>query len=144
MFANKRVLFTNDQGGLSVVIPAPGVSEEEVLKTIPKGTAFEIVDIEAVPSDRTFRNAWEHCAENKVKVNVDSAKEITHERRRTKRAEDFAPFDEIIAKQIPGKSATEAEASRQEIRNTNAEIQIAIDAANSAEELKAIIETHSI
>ena len=43
-----------------------------------------------------------------ITVNINKAKAIAHDVRRAKRAEEFAPLDEIIAKQIPGKSATEA------------------------------------
>jgi hypothetical protein len=58
-----------------------------------------------------------------IKINVDKAKAIGHDMRRAARAEEFKPFDEAIAKQIPG-AADGAEAERQAIRekyaaNTN-------------------------
>lgn len=31
-------------------------------KDVPKGKPFKIVDVADVPSDRTFRNAWEYTA----------------------------------------------------------------------------------
>lgn len=74
-----------------------------------------------------------------IEININKAKEIAHDMRRAKRAENFAPLDDIIAKQIPGKSATEAEADRQAIRDADAALQLEIDAADTADELKALI-----
>lgn len=74
-----------------------------------------------------------------IKVNVDKAKEIAHEKRRAARAEEFAPHDEVIAKQIPGVSAEEAEAARQVIREEDALLQTSMDAATTADELKNLL-----
>lgn len=59
---NKRVIYPTDDGGVAVVVPAPGVTLEQVLKAVPAGKAYKIVDVADVPSDRTFRNAWEYSA----------------------------------------------------------------------------------
>ena len=75
-----------------------------------------------------------------ITINVDKARNITHEKRREKRAEEFKPYDEIIMKQIPGNDSTEAEASRQAIRDKYAQIQIDIDAAPGVDELKFVID----
>lgn len=69
-------------------------------------------------------------------VNIDKAKAIGHAIRRVKRKEEFAPLDEIIAKQIPSKSATDAEAERQAIREKYALIQTQIDSAVIPDEIK--------
>ncbi len=74
-----------------------------------------------------------------IKINMDKAKEIAHEKRRAARAEKFAPYDEVIAKQIPGVSAEEAEAARQVIREEDALLQTSMDNATSAEELKTLL-----
>ena len=74
-----------------------------------------------------------------ITVNLDKAKEIAHEKRRAARAEEFAPHDEVIAKQIPGVSAEEAEAARQAIRTKYEAMQTAMDAATTADELKALL-----
>lgn len=74
-----------------------------------------------------------------ITININKAKAIAHDVRRAKRAEEFAPLDEIIAKQIPGKSATDAEAERQAIRDADAALQTQIDAAGTADALKALI-----
>ena len=42
-------------------------------------------------------------------LNINKAKAIAHTIRRNNREQAFAPFDEIIMKQIPGVSAVQAE-----------------------------------
>ena len=74
-----------------------------------------------------------------IVINLDKAKAIAHEKRRTARAEEFKPLDEIIMKQIPGNDYTQAEAARQAIRDKYAVLQTQIDAATSAEELKELL-----
>ena len=55
----KRVIYPSDDGGVCVIVPAPGATLEQVLKAVPAGVAYEVVSVDDVPSDRTFRNAWE-------------------------------------------------------------------------------------
>lgn len=72
-------------------------------------------------------------------VNITKAKTIAHDIRREARAEEFKPLDEIIAKQIPGASAQEVEASRQAIRDKYSEMQASIEAAGTVDEIKAAL-----
>lgn len=74
-----------------------------------------------------------------ITINIDKAKAIGHELRRAARAEEFKPYDEVIAKQIPGQ-AEGAEAARQVIREKYAVVQAAIDAASTPDEIKAALE----
>lgn len=76
-----------------------------------------------------------------ITINIDKARFIGHEKRRAARAEEFAPYDEVIAKQIPGVDATEAEVSRQLIRDKYNNVQDAIDAAETPDEIKAALKT---
>ena len=112
--------------------------EEVAKKDVPVGVPYEIVDFMAIPSDRTFRNAWvmgDCCVEH----DIDKCKELAHDKRRAKRAEEFAPHDEVIMKQIPGADAVEAEAARQKIRDKYAAVQDAIDAASTVDELLEVL-----
>ena len=132
-----RIIYQTESGGIAVIIPAESV--EAALKDVPDGVDYEIVPEDAIPSDRFFRNAWtlgDCCVEH----DLDKCKAVGHDIRRTKRAEEFQPFDEVIAKQIPGKDAAQAEAKRQEIRDKYSEVQDVIDAAESPEEIKAALE----
>ena len=56
---NKRVIYSSDDGGVCVIVPAPGATLEQILKAVPAGKEYKVVDVADVPSDRTFRNAWE-------------------------------------------------------------------------------------
>ena len=129
----KRIIFQNESGGVSVIIPTKSV--ELALKDVPEGVAYEIVEDDAIPADRFFRGAW---VANGAAVAVDlgKAKDIGHDIRRQQRAEEFQPFDEIIAKQIPGADHVAAEASRQAIREKYALVQVAIETSEDAEAIK--------
>ena len=61
----KRIIYPTDNGGVAIVIPAPEALEtmtiEEIAaKDVPEGKPFKIIDTADVPTDRTFRNAWEY------------------------------------------------------------------------------------
>jgi len=61
---NQRIIYPNDDGGVSVIVPAVecGLSIEEIAaKDVPAGKPYKIVDVSEIPSDRTFRNAWEYA-----------------------------------------------------------------------------------
>jgi hypothetical protein len=134
-----RIIFQNESGGVSVIVPTGELPIEEVAaKDVPEGVAYEIVEDDAIPSDRFFRNAWVANG-GAVDVDLGKAKDIGHDIRRQQRAEEFAPFDNIIAKQIPGLDATEAEASRAQIRFKYGLIQDVIDAASDPEEIKSAL-----
>ncbi len=56
----QRILITNDNGAsIGVVVPAANVTVEFCIKDVPVGAKYKIVAAADVPSDRTFRNAWE-------------------------------------------------------------------------------------
>jgi hypothetical protein len=75
-----------------------------------------------------------------IVINVNKAKNIAHDLRRLKREEEFAPYDAVIMKQIPGNDATEAEAARQTIRDKYAAMQTEINSASTPEEIKIALE----
>ena len=61
---NSRIIYPTDDGGVAVIIPAPecGLTIEEIAaKDVPAGKPWKIVDGTDIPSDRTFRNAWEYA-----------------------------------------------------------------------------------
>ena len=71
-----------------------------------------------------------------IKVNLQKAKEIVHAVRRDAREKEFAPFYEIIMKQIPGKDNDEAESERASIREKYTTLQSEIDNCKNESELK--------
>ena len=57
----KRIIYKNGNG-VVILSPAPkwsGTIEELAKKDVPTGKKYKIVDTSTIPSDRTFRNAWE-------------------------------------------------------------------------------------
>jgi hypothetical protein len=137
---NQKIIYQNESGGVSVIIPTGELPIEEIAKKdVPVGVSYEIVDYLAIPSDRYFRNAWvmgDCCVDH----NIDKCKQIGHDKRRAARAEEFKPHDEVIMKQIPGADATAAEAARAAIRTKYEQVQTAIDAATTPDEIKAALE----
>ena len=132
----KRIIYQSESGGVAVIIPTESV--ELALKDVPEGVAYEIVEDDAIPADRFFRNAWVANGAA-VDVDLDKAKDIGHNIRRIKRAEEFAPHDEVIAKKIPGVDAAEAEEARQASRDKYSNIQDAIDTAKTPDKIKAAL-----
>ena len=59
---NQRIIYPTDDGGVAIIIPADcGLTIEEIAaKDVPEGKEFKIVDVADIPTDRTFRNAWEY------------------------------------------------------------------------------------
>ena len=58
------IIYKQDNGTVAVLIPTPEylqnhTIEELAAKDVPANTPFEIVDTTDIPTDRTFRNAWE-------------------------------------------------------------------------------------
>ena len=61
----KLIIYSTADGGVAVVVPAEecGLTIEAIAaKDVPAGTPFKIVEADTIPSDRTFRNAWEYTA----------------------------------------------------------------------------------
>ena len=65
--SDKRIIYPTDDGGVAILIPAPEWLAQEgntlealAAKDVPAGKPWQIVDVADVPSDRTFRGAWEY------------------------------------------------------------------------------------
>lgn len=54
-----RIIYPKDEGGIAIIVPASGVSQELVLRAVPFGKPYRIVNAVDIPTDRTFRDAWE-------------------------------------------------------------------------------------
>lgn len=54
-----RIIFPNSVGGIAILVPATGTSQEQALNAVPPGSPYYIVDVNDIPSNRTFRDAWE-------------------------------------------------------------------------------------
>jgi hypothetical protein len=59
----KRIIYQNDKGGVSVIIPARfedcGMTIDQIAaKDVPTGKPYKIVDVADIPTDRSEREAW--------------------------------------------------------------------------------------
>jgi hypothetical protein len=55
----QRIIYPTDDGGVAIIVPA--VSVEAALKDVPQGKPYQIVEASDIPTDRTFRDAWEYA-----------------------------------------------------------------------------------
>ena len=128
------IIFSNDNGGVSVCVPTGELPIEAVLaKDCPKGAI--IVDAADLPeADNDFFNAWE-LVDGVVSVNLDKAKELTKERLRAERAPLLAAQDVAFQRALEeGKPTDAIVAEKQRLRD----ITKLADSAASTEELRAI------
>lgn len=131
------IIYTQDNGAISIIYPTGELSIEDCVKqSVPAGVPYRIINNDEVPSDRTFRSAWEYT-DGVITINFDKAKTVTHDARRFARSAEFAPLD--VKATIPSESVA-AEAARAAIRTKYVDIQTAIDSAADVETLKTIIE----
>ena len=59
--SDTRFLYTDDDGNLCIVIPADncGLTLDQIkAKDCPSGKTVYTVDKSAIPTDRSFRDAW--------------------------------------------------------------------------------------
>ena len=61
----KRIIYKNPDNSVSIIVPSAEylethTIEELAIKDVPANTPYKIVDVSEIPSDRTFRNAWEY------------------------------------------------------------------------------------
>ena len=58
---NSRIIYPTDDG-VAIIVPTAecGLTIEQIAnKDVPAGKSYKIVDVTDIPTDRTFRNAWE-------------------------------------------------------------------------------------
>ena len=59
--SDSRFIYTDDDGSLCIVVPADNTDltlEQIKTKDCPSGKTVYTVDKSAIPTDRSFRNAW--------------------------------------------------------------------------------------
>ena len=126
-------------GIVSILFLSPDIIEDKgvdwiLKKDLPVDVTCTKVSLSDF-SDLLFRDAWDIENDN-LTVNLNKAKEISHDMRRNKRAELLKPLD--VEATVPSLAAN-AETQRQIIRDDFAIIQTEIDNAESVDQLKVII-----
>ena len=59
--SDKRFIYTNDDGGISIVVPADNTDltlDEIKAKDCPSNKTVYTVSKAEIPTDRSFRDAW--------------------------------------------------------------------------------------
>jgi hypothetical protein len=61
----KRIIYKNPDNSVSIIVPSgealQSMTIEQIAnKNVPANTPYKIIDVSEIPSDRTFRNAWEY------------------------------------------------------------------------------------
>ena len=112
----QAIIFTNDNGGVSVCIPTGEISIEAVqAKDTPKGSL--IVDTSALPTANDFFDAWE-LADGVVTVSLAKATEITKNRLRSEREPLLAAQDVAFQRALEsGADTTAIVAEKQRLRD---------------------------
>jgi hypothetical protein len=128
------IIFTNDNGGVSVCTPTTDLPIEEVqAKDTPEGSL--IIDNADLPNQyNNFFNAWE-LVDGKVEVNLDKAKVITKDRLRAERTPLLQAQDVAFQRALEeGADTKEIVAEKQRLRD----ITKLADQATTLDELKGI------
>jgi len=113
----QAIIFTNDNGGVSVCIPTGEISIEAVqAKDTPKGSL--IVDASSLPNQfNDFFDAWE-LVDGKVEVSLAKAVELTKKRLRAEREPLLAAQDVAFQRaQESGADTTAIVAEKQRLRD---------------------------
>jgi predicted ABC-class ATPase len=112
----QAIIFTNDNGGVSVCIPTGEISIEAVKeKDTPAGSL--IVNTSDLPRDNDFFDAWE-LADGVVTVSLAKAKELTKKRLRAEREPLLAAQDVAFQRALEsGSPTTVIVAEKQRLRD---------------------------
>lgn len=129
---SKVIIFTNDNGGVSVCVPTGELSIEQVqTKDTPVGSI--IVDLSSLPNNDFF-DAWE-LANGVVTVSLAKAKELTKKRLRAERTPLLAAQDVAFQRALEQGADTNAiVAEKQRLRD----ITNLADQATTLDELKEL------
>ena len=129
----QAIIFTNDNGGVSVCIPTGEISIEAVKeKDTPAGSL--IVNTSDLPRDNDFFDAWE-LANGVVTVSLAKAKDLTKKRLRAEREPLLAAQDVAFQRALESGSPTTAiVAEKQRLRD----VPSLADSATTLDELRSL------
>lgn len=130
----QAIIFTNDNGGVSVCIPTGELPIEQVqAKDTPKGSL--IVDTASLPNQyNDFFDAWE-LIDGTVTVSIPKAVELTKKRLRSEREPLLQAQDVAFQRaQESGADTTDIVAEKNRLRDVTK----LADAATTLDDLRAI------
>ena len=152
-----RIIYPQPGGPIAVILPVqidrhPGESEQDALlrharQLLPEGTPLAVVTVDALPKDRSWRNAWatafpagDDGKPVQVTIDVDLAREVHRGRLRAARAPLLAELDTAFLRAIEaGDPAAQAAIASRKQALRDAPGAAAITAAKTPEALIASI-----
>ncbi len=135
-----KIIYTNSDGTVSIITPAGDVND--AIKDVPSGLSYEIVEDSAIPTDRSFRNAWKQNSKT-IETDMTKAKEIHKDKIRIARAPKLAELDIEFQKALEtSSSTTDIVAKKQALRDAPAAS--GISTAASEADLKAQWDTTNL
>lgn len=137
-----KVIVKRQDGGVSIVTPAPGVTQELIerdAKRVEGYVSHRQVQDKELPTDRTFRDAWVDD-DVKINVNMPKAREIHMNHLRQKRAKLMPELDVayLEADEINDTLTKKAIATRKKALRDMPQT-YDLSTAQTPEELKAMI-----
>tara|TARA_B000000609_G_C24156408_1_gene340751 strand:- start:870 stop:1301 length:432 start_codon:yes stop_codon:yes gene_type:complete len=128
-----KIIYTNTNGTISIITPAGDVND--AIKDVPSGLSYEIVEDSAIPTDRSFRNAWKQNSKT-IETDMTKAKEIHKANIRAARKDKLAELDIEFQKALEtSASTTDIVSKKQALRDAPADSAIA--SADTETKLKA-------
>ena len=128
-----KIIYTNSDGTVSIIHPIGDINN--AIKAVPSGLSYEIVEDSAIPSDRSFRNAWKQNSKT-IETDMTKAREIHKTNIRNARTPKLTELDVEFQKALEtSSSTTEIVAKKQALRDAPADS--GITSATSESELKS-------
>jgi len=128
------IIFTNDNGGVSVCIPTGELDIHAVKAKDTPSTSIIVQDSELPQADNDFFGAWE-LADGVVTVNLDKAKEITKTRLRQEREPLLKEQDVLYMRATEaGADTTAIVAEKQRLRDVTG----LVDSCTTTQELREL------
>lgn len=139
------IIFEGEAGGCSIVVPNPdsGLTMDELAASVvPSGVPYRIVEDTEIPTDRTYRDAWEvDLAGGRIIHNMAKARDIHKDHMRRVRKPLLEALDQQYLRADERRAAGNADkaqvaAQKQALREVTRHAGIVT--ASTPEELKAV------
>ena len=128
-----KIIYTNSDGTVSIIHPIGDINN--AIKAVPSGLSYEIVEDSAIPSDRSFRNAWKQNSKT-IETDMTKAREIHKTHIRNARTPKLTELDVEFQKALEtSASTTDIVNKKQALRDAPADSGIA--SADTEAKLKA-------
>ena len=128
-----KIIYTNSDGTVAIIHPIGDINN--AIKAVPSGLSYEIVEDSAIPSDRSFRNAWKQNSKT-IETDMTKAREIHKTNIRNARTPKLTELDVEFQKALEtSASTTDIVSKKQALRDAPADSGIA--SADTEAKLKA-------